>query len=368
MKRLWATLAASLFALAPCTAAEPASTAAELRAAFAGNTDENDSTNPLMRMWSLLELIPAAGQVTSVYVPQAHTESTPGGPSRIVLLPAPAYAQPMLELLRRQLSERRGDNTAPAGSCSGDAAAFTDCCTPSPTLSCVEDARTLAPETTFAALRGPLYAATAMDLVALELVPRLISHPVKDLKQRVLLSNTLYLLLGDDNKLVGNVLLLRMDAPVLGKLALLVKRLELQISLRKGQSSRLQGHLACDAGRWRALSQGGAASNWLAGSQPVTLRGTDKPPYLWLGMARDGAALRIISRESFSPGTPGTLYDFYNGAEGSAALAVCLGPQVGVELNQAKPLLNILKSPEVTTFVAAWMQLAGSLAVLSENP
>lgn len=348
----------------PLSAAEPDRVLADLRSAFSASADDSDSINPIVRMWSFLELVPAAGKVTSVYVPSDHTAGNPSGPARVVFLPPQIYETAPFELLRRQLSSRLSTSPPPPGSCSGGDASFTDCCTNSPTLVCVEDARTLSPETTLPALRATLFSATALDLVALELRSNAVSFSAPQTRAKAFSANELFLYVGIDEVKNGNSLFLRLDSSVLSKISLLIRRLERQISAKNSKLTRLNGNLSCKSGRWRSESSNVAAMLWLSGNKSIKLRGSDKPSYLGQALAYNSLTLTISFKESFAPNSPGTLFEYYNNSDGKAAVTSCMGPEVAQTLEGAKPLISFLKSPEVSAFTVAWLGLAGTISLL----
>jgi hypothetical protein len=339
----------------------------ELNAAYSSAQDASDSTNGIVRIWSLLELTPSLGKIDSLYVPSAFTAGSPGGPSRILLLPDAFYAKPLVEILRRQLSTRLVNPPPPAGACGGGDEVFTDCCTRSPYLACVVDERLLGGDSTLPILRDTLYAATAMDLVAAELRQNAVSLSAAELKQRRLKANALFLLLGADNERAGHYLLVELDNALLGKMAFLVGRLESQIAKRGGQSPRLTGTLVCAAQSWRAISSSSAAppSDWLSGAARPTLRGPAAAPFFWTGLGANGARLQVTGVTADSAAAVHTLFDFYQGTAGKTALGGCFGYAVLQALDQAQPLLGVLRAPEVSGFFANWLFLFGALSVLS---
>lgn len=344
----------------PALAFAPETVRADLQAHYP-KTSENESTNPLLRVASILELTPSAGIFSSVYVPARYTK-TGAGPSRLFFLPAQQYREPMIDLLRRALSKRLPASLPAARICSGDPAAFTDCCTDSPTIACMENDDTLSPETTFPGLGEPLYAATAMDLLALELASRASSLSLGEIKGQSLQPDTLYLMLGDDVGKPGQYLVVSLDAEVLGKLALLVHRLEAQVMQRKGKQSRLGKSLSCDGGKWKA-SNSSEDIKWMAGDAAVPLRGASTPSYYWLGLGQGSSGLVVMARESLVAAVPSSLHAFY-GAHADA-LASCFGPEVRTQLDQNLMMLNVLKAKSVSAFFVAWLQLAGTMDVLS---
>lgn len=350
----------------PLQASEPEQVLADLRSTFSASADDSDSTNPIVRMWSFLELVPAAGKAVSVYVPSDHTVGSPGGPARVVFLPLHAYHTAPLELLRRQLSSRMSTSLPPPGFCTGGDASFTDCCTNSPTLLCVEDVRTLSPETTFPALRAALYSATALDLVALELHSNASSFSKAQTGAKAFLANELFLYLGQDELNNGNSLFLRLDSATLSKISLLVRRLEWQISTKDNRPPRLSGNFSCKSGRWKAEDSNVGAALWLNGSKPVELRGSKNSPYFWHALAYNPNSLTVVFKETFVPNSPGTLFEYYNKSDGKSAVSSCMGPEVTEILEGAKPLLSFLKSPDVSAFTVAWLGLAGTIALLTD--
>lgn len=340
---------------------------ANLNAAYSQVLDASDSTKGIVRIWSLLEQTPSLGKVDSVYVPSMFTVGSPRGPSRILLLPDAFYAKPLVEILRRQLSTRLSNPLPQASACAGGGEAFTDCCTRSPYLACVEDDRLLGADSTLLPLRDPLYAATAMDLIAAELRQNAVSLGVAELKRPRLKANALFLLLGADNDRADRYLLIELDDALLTKMALLVSRLETQIANRRGQSPRLTGTLMCAEQSWRALPRSGATppSDWLSGATKPPLRGPASAPYFLTGLGANGARLQVMGVTSDSAAIVHTLFDFYQSAAGKAALSSCFGAPVVQALDQAQPGLGVLRAPEVSGFFANWLFLFGALSVLS---
>lgn len=371
-KRIVPTLARIVLAAGLCLATVARagtfdSLTTDLNAAYSQVQDASDSTNGIVRIWSLLELTPSLGKVDSVYVPSTFTAGSPGGPSRILLLPDAFYAKPLVEILRRQLSTRLSNPPPQASACGGSGEAFTDCCTRSPYLACVEDDRLLGADSTLPPLRDPLYAATAMDLIAAELRQNAVSLGAAELKRPRLKANALFLLLGVDNDRADRYLLIELDNALLTKMALLVGRVETQIAKRRGQSPRLTGTLVCADQSWRAIPRGGASppSDWLSGTTKPPLRGPATAPYFWTGLGANGTRLQVMVVTSDSAANVRTLSDFYQSAAGKAALSGCFGDPVVQALDQTRPLLGVLRAAEVSGFFANWLYLFGALSVLS---
>lgn len=343
------------------------SLALDLNAAYGRAPDSSDSTSGIVRVWSLLELTPSLGKIDSIYVPSAFTAGVPRGPSRILILPDEFYAKSLVEILRRQLATRLVSPPTAAGACAGEAEPFTDCCTRSPYLSCLEDDRLLGGDSTLPLLRDPLYSATAMDLFAVELQQNTTSLSMAELKQARLKANSLFLLFGMDSERPDRYLLIELDNPLLTKVALLVGRVEGQIAKRREQNSRLTGTLVCTGQSWQAVPRGNVTlpSDWLSGSAKPSLRGSKASPFFWTGLNADGTRLLVTGMTANSAAVTHTLFDFYQGTTGRASLADCFGDQVVQALDQTRPLLGILRAPDVSGFFANWLFLMGTLSVLS---
>lgn len=337
----------------------------ELRAYFP--EIEVGSTNKLVGIANFLVKTPTAGGFSNVQIPVNHTKNTniEDGPSSILFLPPQQYRDPLIDLLTRALSTRLKISLPAPQVCFGDPVTVTDCCTKSPTITCLENKSMLSPETTIFGLGELLYNTMAMDLLALELVDNVKSLSLDEIKGKSIQPDTLYLMLGDHFGQAGRYLMISLNEKILEKMAFLVQRLEVQIMERKGKQSRLGNSISCNDRTWKAGNNNEEAM-WLTGDVAVEFRGYSSPLYKWLGLGQNQNTndLVVITRESIVPTVQTSLYTYLE--ENEDAIAICFGPEFKTLLDQSANKRNFLKNKSVSAFFVAWLYLAGTMDVLSK--
>ncbi|WP_289948208.1 hypothetical protein [Janthinobacterium sp. SUN073] len=169
-------------------------------------------------------------------------------------------------------------------------------------------------------------------------------------------------MLGEGAGKSGRNLVAALDSEVLAKRALLVHRLEVLQMQRRGMQSRLGSSIRCDSGQ---STTGGSSAGvtWMTGEMAVPLRRAGMPSYYWLGLAPGSTGLVVMSRQTFVAAQTGSLHVFYS--VHADALASCFGPDLRKQMDQNLMMLSILKAKPVSAFFVTWLQLAGTMDILS---